>query len=414
MDDKSKNRSIPKWQQAQGDATSNQDSSSSPNSDSPSTTPERPALLDQASKFLQDESIRDAPTDRKISFLESKGLRNDEIQTILGVSRNTEATSSSPADTKSPASDPNSSDAKSQEEPSTSTTQSNQATQQSQTPAPSPAQSPPSSSINSSTSRDVPPIITYPEFLFQEPKKPPLVTFRGVLYTLYGAAGLGASIYGAGEYFVKPLLANLTTARHDFSETASANLQKLNEKLEQNVSTIPPRRSGEAANPDGEDTDSVTSDPTELFHQDAATQTSPDISEQSLSAAAETPVPDPTAAVSNHIQRLENIRNHLREYSDQDKSSDGDDTVRQRLNETQHYLDGLMYSRPAYNTSGFGMYTSTIDTGSGTATGVARGEEDAISNFKSEIRGVKGALLSARNFPATRGGRISGGVPVGR
>ena len=59
------------------------------------------------------------------------------------------------------------------------------------------------------------------------------------------------------------------------------------------------------------------------------------------------------------------------------------------------------------------MYTS-MDTGSGTATGVGRGEEDAITNFKSEIRGVKGALLSARNFPSSRGGRISGGVPVGR
>lgn len=40
------------------------------------------------------------------------------------------------------------------------------------------------------------------------------------------------------------------------------------------------------------------------------------------------------------------------------------------------------------------------------ATGMAKAEEDAISSFKSEIRGVKGALLSARNFPSG-GGRAS-------
>jgi hypothetical protein len=420
-DPKPKNPSIPQWQQPQRDASPDQPSTPSPNSDAPSKPPERSALLEQASKFLQDDSIRDAPTDHKISFLESKGLRNNEIQTVLGVSRNSEATSSVPAeDTNSSAQGSDDSNTSTPEEASTSPPPSSQTTQHSQTSAssPAPSQSPPlsSSPAKSPTSRDAPPIITYPEFLFKEPEKPPLVTFRGILYTLYGVAGLGAGVYGAGEYFVKPLLSNLTSARHEFAETTSENLKKLNEKLEQNVSTIPPQLSSrDAANVDGEeDAESVTSDPTELFHRDVATQTSPDVSQTPAPSSTENATPDPTATVSSHIQRVESIQTHLREFADQDKSSDADDAVRLRLSEMQHYLDGLMYSRPAYKTGGFGMYTSSMDTGSGAATGVARGEEDAISNFKSEIRGVKGALLSARNFPATRGGRISGGVPVGR
>jgi len=43
--------------------------------------------------------------------------------------------------------------------------------------------------------------------------------------------------------------------------------------------------------------------------------------------------------------------------------------------------------------------------------GVRKAEDDAIAAFKADIRGVKGALLSARNFPASRGGRL-GGVPA--
>ena len=421
MSDSKKNPSIPAWQQRQNNATSDQTTSNpSPNSDDQSTASERSTLLEQASKFLEDESIRDASTDRKISFLESKGLRNDEIQTLLGVSRNTEASSDTPVEdgkTSPQASD--NANTKASEETSSSQPPSDQIPQKPQAPASStlaqsPSSPPPSSSTKNAPSRDVPPIITYPEFLFQERKKPPLVTVQGILYTLYAAAGLGAGIYGASEYFVKPMISNLTSSRHELAETASENLKKLNEKLEQNVSTIPPHPSSGAAADTDEDSESITSDPTELFHRDAGTQTTLEAPEASLSASSDKPTPDPTEKVSSHIRRLETIRSHLSEFAESEsKSSDADDSVRLRLNEMRHYLDGLQYSRSSYSSSNFGMYTS-MDTGSGTATGVGRGEEDAITNFKSEIRGVKGALLSARNFPSSRGGRISGGVPVGR
>jgi hypothetical protein len=41
-------------------------------------------LLEQASRFLEDETIRDAPRERKVAFLESKGVRSEDIEELLG------------------------------------------------------------------------------------------------------------------------------------------------------------------------------------------------------------------------------------------------------------------------------------------------------------------------------------------
>lgn len=51
----------------------------------------RETVIAQARKFLEEDEVRDASTDKKIAFLESKGLRNEEIQELLGITRNTEA-----------------------------------------------------------------------------------------------------------------------------------------------------------------------------------------------------------------------------------------------------------------------------------------------------------------------------------
>ena len=79
--------SIPSWQreqQSQEEGSSgvvlNQSSTSS------IETLPRAALLDKASKFLEDDETREASTESKISFLEGKGLTSDEIQKLLGVS----------------------------------------------------------------------------------------------------------------------------------------------------------------------------------------------------------------------------------------------------------------------------------------------------------------------------------------
>jgi hypothetical protein len=59
------------------------------------TTPESPSretVIEQAKKFLEEEEVRNASTDKKISFLEGKGLNSEEITELLGITRNQEAT----------------------------------------------------------------------------------------------------------------------------------------------------------------------------------------------------------------------------------------------------------------------------------------------------------------------------------
>ncbi|KAJ5835908.1 hypothetical protein N7447_001934 [Penicillium robsamsonii] len=413
-DDTSKPTSIPSWQRPNKTA---EESPSPTSDDAPATTPStsRQALLDQASKFLEDESIRDAPTDRKVSFLESKGLSSDDIEQVLGISRNAEASSSSTTaedktQEETPYTSPTQPEATPSPPPTTSSPPSN-TMPQSQPAAPAPTPAP----------RDVPPIITYPEFLFESSKPPPLVTMRSLLYTLYGAAGLGASIYGASEYLVKPMLANLTSARHELASTAEANLQKLNEKLEKTVSIIPAELTARKIKPysDEEDDDasSITSDPTELFHRDVATQTSPEPtpapSTTGVVNSADSMAISPSTAVNNHISRIESITSKLREIVDSEKdASTLDDSMRTRLTELHHYCDGLIYSGPTYSSgSSYGVWNSN-NSGSSDNSGLRKAEDEAIAGFRADIRGVKGALLSARNFPASRGGRL-GGLPVG-
>lgn len=46
--------------------------------------PESIGLLDQAKRFLDDSTIRDAPREKKVAFLESKGVSAEDIETLLG------------------------------------------------------------------------------------------------------------------------------------------------------------------------------------------------------------------------------------------------------------------------------------------------------------------------------------------
>lgn len=55
--------------------------------------PNRETVLARARKFLEEDEVKDASTDKKIAFLESKGLESEDIQELLGVSRNLEASS---------------------------------------------------------------------------------------------------------------------------------------------------------------------------------------------------------------------------------------------------------------------------------------------------------------------------------
>jgi len=228
----------------------------------------------------------------------------------------------------------------------------------------------------------------------------------------------------------------LTAARHDLAATALVDLAKLNARLEGVVSELPPRlaRLPEAADGEGaEDEESEDEDPTELFHRDVGTQTSSspplrsasDASSSSSapetpSAATPTPTPTPT---TTHTTALRAIHTHLSELLTKDSSvAVVDESVRDRIADLQAYLDGLAYASPGYGNGGaggvYGMYGNGTggwgwSSGGGGGKGGGGGEEDGIARVKAEIRGVKGVLLSARNFPgSTRGsgmGRVGGG-----
>lgn len=397
MPDNSSKPTIPEWQRKASSTSSSTDQNTSDKpteeatateDEQTTTTSDRSALLEQAKTFLADPEIRDATTDRKITFLESKGLTNDEIDSLLGVSRNEDAPTA----------------------PETNDTTNNQVTIKSDTAsATAVATTPPSNATPSP--RDVPPIITYPEFLVNASAqdKPPLMSLRSVLYTLYGAAGLGATFYGASEFLVKPMLRSLSDARHELAETALTNLSTLNEKLENNVSKIPARPLSEKLADDDEDdeTESITSDPTEVFHRDIATQTTPELLNDSPSTFGTSSIDtddNPHKVVDSHKQTLAKITSHLQDFvSDHTTSGELDDTMRNRISDLQSYLDGLKYSSFNSYLNNNNLYNNSYNYsvgGGDTSRGGNRSEEDAISAFRAEIRGVKGALLSARNFPS--------------
>ncbi|OJD17923.1 hypothetical protein AJ78_02028 [Emergomyces pasteurianus Ep9510] len=396
---------IPSWQLQHSDkaASNSTTSSGSPIADTTKTeSSPKETLIEQASRFLEDESIRDAPTDNKIAFLESKGLQNEDIQKLLGISRNPEATS---AVMKSPSTG--------SVEPISSSSQGPQADTSSITSPSSPSNNPNAPSSTSTSTSTSPPIITYPEFLLHAQKPAPLVTLQGVMYTLYGAAGLAATLYGASQFLINPMLTELSRARHELAETAKRNLDTLNEKLENTVSSIPPIRQISSQHEQqliDDESASVTSDPTELFHRDIATQTSPDISPSST-----TPTEDPeTAGLSStektvkiHVKRLQSISSGLTDYlSQEDDLGTTQSGTENSLWDLKKYLEGLIYNNPApyLGSNLYGIYND--NSGSMRSDGKSSSsskEDDGIAAFKAEIRSVKGTLLSARNFPAGGG-----------
>ena len=60
----------------------------------PQPPPSRATIIENARKFLLEDKVRNAPTDKQVAFLESKGLESHEIRDLLGVARNAEATGS--------------------------------------------------------------------------------------------------------------------------------------------------------------------------------------------------------------------------------------------------------------------------------------------------------------------------------
>ncbi|KAK8905778.1 hypothetical protein QC760_005688 [Botrytis cinerea] len=366
-DSEPKSPGVPAWQRR------GEEEQSSEPQDAAIESPSRAAVLEQARKFLEEDEVRNASTDKKIAFLESKGLNGEDIQELLGVSRNNEATNTSITEVKSP-------DPKTQ--PQSLTRHSPSSTQ------PSYAQIP----------REQAPIITYPEFLVQPSAATPLITKHRLLTTLYLFGSLSFLLYGTNTFLIRPMLNTLTESRLSLSSATLNNLQKLIHKLENSVSEIPPtyhhHKSLQSEYLDS-DASSVTSDPTELFHRDIGVQTSlpssplQTPSSPSLISHANTA----TTATTIQTSRLTTLQGTLSSLlEDSTYESSTSEELETKMSMLKEYLQGLVFSTPtfSYGSGGFGN--------GGDRNGNKEGE-DEIAKVKKEIRGVKGVLLSARSFP---------------
>ena len=387
--------SIPDWQKTYVQSSTPTPTESSHPEDAPtSNTP----LIEQAKRWLQEDSIREAPRESKVSFLEQKGLQGDDIQKLLGA-----ADSPDPEFAVKTIYD------------SASTSHKEQASNRPDTTTITMPSSQPSVT---GPARDVPPIITYPEFLLRPEKPPPLVTFQRLAYATYGFAGLTALTYGASKYLIQPMLESLTSARHELADRTIENLEKLNHKLEGNVSHVPYTSSSALLKHKGDDTytdddvETVDSDPTELFHRDIATQTSP---HQSRTASMSTSTSlglhhdaNPTASQGS---RLSTIHSSLTSILDGNSSKTTTETLKTSVEELQTYLDNLQFSNNSFNTNYDYIYPS-FDAQKSSKN---KDPDDAADKFKAEIRAVKGALLSSRTFPTSgRPGQGVFGMVAGR
>lgn len=239
-----------------------------------------------------------------------------------------------------------------------------------------------------------PPIITYPEFLVDAHKPPPLITPARLINTLYFAGGLSALLYGASKWLITPMIDSLSESRHDLHLHSHSKLEEFNTRLEKVVSTIPPSSSPDSKKKDAveeedHDAESITSDPTELYHRDMGTQTSdlPPSKPQQSPPPSSTPLDHQTSVL--HI-----LTSHFSELCESSENIGNAHTERLlTFNKFRHFLDGMLY-----NTDGLPTWEAGID---GAMTMKQQGvvKQDGIEELKKEIRGVKGVLLSARRFP---------------
>ncbi|KAF2745833.1 DUF726-domain-containing protein [Sporormia fimetaria CBS 119925] len=360
----SKKPEIPAWQQPlsspaapsqppQPEASSEQpkpDSHSSPveepTAQSPETQPtahtaaETPSLQEHAAKFLEDPAIRDAPRDKKVAFLQSKGVTPDDIEKLLASVEPVGTATDTPVEDK-------------QAQPKTS----------------------------SPTPRDIPPIVTYPEFLAQPIKPPPLITTERLLTTAYVSGGLMATLYGLSKYILAPMAHGLAEARHEFASHTKEKLDEVNTRMASIVSVDPASRVKEDVDVDA--VSEAESDPTELFHRDIGTQTTPALSRRASLQARED-----TSTVGSHERRLKTLKSHLEELS-QVKANDSasSDSLRTKLSDLSTYLTEMSYQNH-YSGMG-GLYGGTY--------GLPKkdGGQDQIDAFKADIRAVKGTNMAS-------------------
>lgn len=315
------------------------------------------SLLKQAAKFLEDPTIRDEPREKKVAFLQSKGVSAEDIEQLLDTEQET----------------PVAPDLSQDGGRAWSTTP---PTQPTSTPTPKPPL------------RELPPIVTYPEFLTPATKPPPLITASRLVTTAYVAGGLAATMYGLAKFIIAPMTQNLADSRHDFASHTKEQLDTLNSRLGEAVSEDPALKSKPRIADIVDDISEADSDPTELFHRDFGTQTTPSLSRR---ASLSNPSDKDQAVVTGHESRLKILTSHIREL-EATRSNDyaSSESLKTKISDLSSYLHDLSYQSQYYSSMG-GIYGSNYGASKS-------GKDDQIEILKTDIRAVKGVFLSARNF----------------
>ena len=336
--------------------------------------------LEAARMFLEDETVRSEPRDRKIAYLKEKGLENDVIQSLLGY-KQAEDASTIESDLKTVH------DSTTKDVPREPTQVETESSVRSMAPR--------------DEKRDAPPIITYPEFLIRPQKPPPLVTAQRLIYAAYVFAGISTLTYGASKFVVQPMLEALTSAREELASTALQDLEKLNAKLENTVSHVPyissTGQSRTEAQYREDDNISIDSDPTELFHRDVGIQTSPPRSRSSSTASNDRKSKDPATRHASSLSSLLSSLRTLKPHTEDDQSPTAD-SLRETVTGFQTYLNTLQFSSSAFRTDYNSIYTGATSSDNKKVS-KAPGDTDEAAKLKAEIRALKGAFLSSRNFP---------------
>ena len=209
-----------------------------------------------------------------------------------------------------------------------------------------------------------------------------------------------ATMYGLSKYIIAPMTHGLAESRRDFASHTNEQLKELNERLRKAVSVDPASK----VKPIEDGADNVSeadSDPTELYHRDYGTQTTPNLSRRPSTST------DPHPTVTAQENRLKIIKSHLQELESHNSGQGTSrDRLRTKISDLTTYLTEMDYQTQYYPT--MGRYGATFNwTGSSSES-----KNDQIEVLKGDIRAVKGVFLSARNFPT--GGRNATPIPTGR
>jgi hypothetical protein len=212
-----------------------------------------------------------------------------------------------------------------------------------------------------------------------------------------------ATMYGLSKYIVAPMTQNLTEARHEFATHTQEQLEEFNKRLGEAVSVDPATKAKTKVTDVADDVSEADSDPTELYHRDYGTQTTPQLSRRASTSNATDPEPTVTA----HENRLKIIKSHLQELETTRSSGmSSADSLKTKVSDLTTYLSEMSYQNQYYSNMN-GFYGANYGM-----PGAKDGKTDQIDVLKNDIRAVKGVFLSARNFPT--GGRNTSPMPTGR